>query len=517
MKRAAVIIGLLSASTASGFSAPPKLDTVWPPGAKLGSAVEITLEGKFDPWPCEVNFSKPGFNFVPDPEKSGAGKLDISAEVSPGPVLVRAINEDGASAPVIFVVDDRTEIEEKEEDKNTLAGAQEIDLQALPLVINGRLSGTNELDAFRLALKKGEAVHAAVEGYTLRSLVDPALHLYDEEGNRLVLEHDSEVHLDPRLSFTAPANGNYVLSLAGFAHPPATAVSYRGSKTTRYRLHLAREQKELPARLLPADIGPDSKDPTLAAGKPKIGTLSKPGEIGRHSIKAKKGQQFLVSVEAASLGFPTDAVLRVLKPDGSELRTVDDANKQRDPEYLWKVAADGDYEIAVTDRFGRGGPNLRYRVGLAEPEPAFSATVDKSEYVLERGKPLEIKVKIGRLRGHKADLGFAIPDLPESIQITTPDEVPEKGGEVTLKLEAKEKAEPFSQSVAIRVTEKAAGDSAADDSAAGKKVDAVFSFQDGDSRGPYAIDETSDIWLTLPPEEKAEEKAADPEKSKEKS
>jgi len=506
------VLFLLIFLPVTGSAAPATLDAIWPPGAKRGTEIDVTLTGKLEPWPCQLNFSEKGFSFTPDKEKKGAGKLKIAADAKIGPVVIRALNPEGVSAPQLFIVGELPEILEEEKDENTISKAQVIDVSKLPLVINGRLPANNELDSFTVAMKKGETILAAVEGYTIRSLIDPVLHVYDAEGHRLAMEHDGAVHLDPRMEFTAPAGGDYIVAVTAFAHPPAASVYFRGGKNAQYRLYLARNWEALPKRLLPEDPGSDSKEAKITVGKPVIGTLAKPGELDRSTFAAKKGEQYLIKVEAASLGFPTDPVLRIVKPDGAELKLIDDANKESDPEYLWKVAADGDYDIAVTDRFQRGGPQFRYRVSASAPEPHFTVTIEKSEYILEQGKSLDIKIKLTRFHGHKENLVFEIPGLPDKVTFTGPEKVPEKGGDITLKLEAKEDAPAFQKPLTIHAIE-----ADKDGKKTGKPVEAIHSFKsDANYRGPYAVIELPSVSLTIPPKKEEEPKDEKKEKPKEK-
>jgi hypothetical protein len=495
-------------------AAPATLDAVWPPGGKRGSEIEVTLTGKLDPWPCQLNFSEKGFTFTPGKEKKGTGKLKIAAEVKAGPVFIRALNPEGISIPQIFIVGELPEILEEEKDENTISKAQVIDASILPLVVNGKLPANNELDAFKLTLKKGETIHAAVEGYSIRSLIDPVLHVYDVEGHRIALEHDGSVQLDPQMEFTAPEAGDYTFAVTAFAHPPAASVYFRGGKNAQYRLYLARKAAALPKRLFPTDPGADAKETKLSAGKPSVGTLAKPGETDRFTITAKKDEQYLVKVESAGLGYPIDSVLQILKPDGALVKLIDDANKESDSEYLWKVAADGDYGITVTDRFKRGGPQFRYRISAAKLVPGFTATIEKTEYLLERGKSLDIKVKVTRLHGHKENLVFEIPGLPDKVTFTPPEKIPEKTGDVTLKLEAKDDVTAFQKPLTIQsfIADK-------DGKKTGKPIAAYHSFKtDANYRGPYVVMELPNVWLTIPPKKeepkKEEKKKADEKKAK---
>lgn len=507
---AALASGILLALAGPVRAAAPSLESVFPAGGQQGRTVELTLSGKFDPWPCQLWFSGPGLSFAPDPEKAGTGKLTIAGDAPAGPVLLRAHNAEGASAPILFVVGSIPEILDEEKDGNALSGAAALDRTALPLVVNGTLSAGGELDAWRLRLEKGETLHALVEAYGLRSPLDPALHVHDAKGNRLLVAHDGPANLDPGLAFEVPEAGDYLVSIAGFSHPPATSVAYVGSKNAHYRLSLALRREDLPARLLPADPGPDSAAPALAPGGSVVGTLAKPATPNRHPLEAKKGDKLLVRVAGRALGYPIDPVLRILKPDGAEIRREDDTGKSTDPEYLWTVAEDGVYTLEVSDRFGRAGAEMRYRLEAAPPVPDFALAADKALYAMERGKPLEIKAKLTRLRGHTGGLKLSLEGLPDTIAATFPEKIPEKDGELAVKVEAKADAPAFSGPFRL-VAAEVPGEGDADKADKGKPLrrDALSTFVDDKWRGPYAIDEFPQLWLTLPPakEEKKDDTA----------
>jgi len=506
VKRGRFIALVLAMAPGSAAAAPPVLDSVFPPGGKQGAEVDLTLSGKLEPWPCSLWFSEKGFTFTPDPKKPGSGRLKVGESVPVGPVLVRAHNAEGASAPLLFIVGNQTELIEEEKDNSTLSGALPLDRGKLPFTLNGTLSTGGELDAYRIALEKGETLHVRVEAYGLRSMVDPAIHLHDPSGHRLALVHDGPANLDPVLSFTAESKGDYVLSIAGFSHPPAASVAYTGAKNAHYRLSLALKREQIPARLLPADPGPDAAAPDLVPGKPLAATLKEKGKPNRHPVKVKKGDKLLVRVEGRALGFPIDPVLRILKPDGSEIRKEDDSNKTSDPEYLWSVAGDGDHTIEVSDRFGRAGAGIRYRLSAGPVSPDFTVTMDKAQYAMERGKPLELKATVTRLRGHTGELSLSLSGLPAGIALKEPAKIAEKGTEAVLKLEAKADAPGFSGPVRVIAKE----------TKAEKPLErtAVFSFVDDNQRGPYALDEVKDLWVALPPPKEVKKPEPKPDEKK---
>jgi len=77
-------------------------------------------------------------------------------------------------------------------------------------------------------------------------------------------------------------------------------------------------------------------------------------------------------------------------------------------------------------------------------------------FAIEPGKTNEIKVTVTRLHGFQSKLTVSARGLPEGLTIE-PVEVPDKGGEVLLKLVASSDAKPFSGAIQIAVTETESG------------------------------------------------------------
>ncbi len=479
-------------------AAEPTLDSIWPPGAKIGTEIEVTLTGRTDPWPCQVHCSDPNVSFKPAPKKKGTGKIVVKKEAKPGPVLIRLFNNDGVSEPVIFTLSNQTELLEDEKDDNTVSKAQAVPANKIPCVINGKLAKTDEVDSYRIPLKKGQTLYAALDGYALQSPIDPTLHLYNSRGVRIALAHDNAVNLDPQIAFPVTADGEYTLSVMAFTHPASARVNFVGSSKSVYRIHLATDSNNLPARLLPVPLKADGK--TLTIPGQVDGTISKPGEIDTFAISAKKGQSLYIKAESFRFRYPTDPLLFLRKEDGKLIAKIDDTKPTRDAGYLWKVPADGKYQIQVADRFRRGEKEFRYRLSVAPPEGGFSATVDKSRYILKPGKSIDIKIKLTRKNSHKTKLELRATGLPKGVHLELPKSIPEKSGDVAAKLTASADCKKASVPFRLFLKEK--------EGKKPKEQAVVFSFQNSASRGPFLIDETPEIWMTvvLPPPKKAEVK-----------
>ncbi|MCB1092241.1 MAG: PPC domain-containing protein, partial [Verrucomicrobiae bacterium] len=402
----------------SGFSAPPTADALVPSGGQAGTEVPLlTVVGKMDPWPCQAWCSNPEVKFSPG-EKAGQFKVSIGKGAKVGPCLVRIHNAEGASEPRTFVVTQLREIIEDETANEN--PAQAIAVGALPVVVNGRLDKSQDFDAWKVSLKKGQTLSARLDGYALRSGIDPFLHLYDSKGVRLALESDGPTNLDPRMEFTAEADGDYVVAVMAIDHPPSTSVSFSGSAKGAYRLTMAiGDLKEDAASVGDGEApGPDSLPPGATVASVPLsgfGTLEKAGEADRVLFSAKKGSNLLIELDAVDHGFPTDTVLILEKPDGSVIREVDDDKASRDASYVFKVPADGEYVCRITDRFGRGGKAIRYFLKISEESQDFTVSSEQLGMTVKAGESVQWKVKIERQGGHAVALVATAKGLPSGV------------------------------------------------------------------------------------------------------
>ncbi|MCA9125008.1 MAG: PPC domain-containing protein [Planctomycetaceae bacterium] len=83
-----------------------------------------------------------------------------------------------------------------------------------------------------------------------------------------------------------------------------------------------------------------------------------------YKFVGKKDQRISLEVVAARVGTTLDSVVRLLRPDGSELMLVDDDESVgADSRLSLMLPADGDYFIELHDNQYRGGGRYRLRVG----------------------------------------------------------------------------------------------------------------------------------------------------------
>lgn len=468
----------------------PSIDGIFPCGAAAGGNVEVSLSGKAEPWPPKFWCSNPGVRFEAG-EKAPVARVEVDADAALGPCLVRVWNDEGSSRPIIFVVGKKAEpgfIEDEKTDNGSLENAVRLE-GTLPRVVYGRLNPREDVDCYSLSLERGQTLLAYLESHQLRTGNDPILHLYNPKGERVALAHDNAVNLDPELRYAVESDGNHTLALMAIATPPNANVSFHGSTRSTYRLNLALTESDLPERLLPHVGAPDTDiSAVMALPIDLFGTLSTTGEVDRIRFSAKAKERVFIEAKAFAYRFPTDPVIVVEKQDGTTIREVDDVKPDRDSSYTYSIPADGEYAVSVRDRFGEGGSGYRYHFRAGIESGDFEATVSKSEFLVEAGKDLEVKVKVNRVRGHKVSLDVQVKGLPDGVSCENVI-APEKSGDAVLKFLVAEGASAFSGPFRIEVVEKEGGRSA--------KKTAVFSFQDADARGPYLIDDVEDLWLTV--------------------
>lgn len=178
----------------------------------------------------------------------------------------------------------------------------------------------------------------------------------------------------------------------------------------------------------------------MALPSSMTGVIGKPGELDVFRLKLAAKQAIVIRTDARTTGSPLDPVLRILKADGSQLQEVDDGSKgDFDPDANFTAPADGEYRIAITDRFGLGGPRFVYRITIQPSQPDFGLSVAADSFVLNSDKPLEIPVTIDRQRGFASEIEVVAVDLPE--KVTAEAVVSEKAGDKSKSVKLVLKAE----------------------------------------------------------------------------
>ena len=488
-------------------AAVPVLDQVFPAALQIGSTQSVTLVGKFDPWPTRLDLDIPGVTWEAT-TNTGVITVRVSPKAPVGPQVIRAFSPEGVSAPRFLILSShpqRAEVEPNDEMRTAQV------LSDLPAEVNGRLEKNGDVDSYSVELQAGQTLVARLEAYTLQSPLDPVLRLLDAQGVQVAWNHDEVRSLDPLLAWRAPKAGTYVLQVFGFAYPADSDLRFSGSAKSVYRLHVSTDpvarhgwplgvsrsvetrvrwgdwgvpemssestlvpssaiasgtvghSLQIPGHRLPLEmpvgdgkewVEVEPNDTAATAQALEIpsavsGDLDRAGDEDRYRVSAKKGEALHLEVQAAGLGFPLDAWLKIEDATGKELVRNDDSGGA-DPVLDWTPPESAEYRVVVGNLLQRGGRDQRYRLSVQRPQPVWSASVPEAFLSLEPGKTNEWKVAISRRFGAETRLTVSVRGLPPGVRVD-PVEVPEKALEATLRWITATNAASFSGPFQVEV------------------------------------------------------------------
>lgn len=463
LRRVSCIVVTLCLFPTLALAEAPKIDRVFPLGARRGETAELTLAGKsggsLRAWSDNAGLS---FKFS---EKSDKVAVTISGDALPGRCLLRFYNSDGASKLFPFLV-------------GTLAEASEVepnDVAAQPqklagnAVVNGVLAKAGDVDVYSVPLKKDETFIASMNAHRLGAPMDGVLQLLDSSGAVLV-QNDEGNGFDPQIVFRIPRDGDYLVRTFAFPSTPNSSIRFSGAATYAYRLTLTcgafvdhtmplvvEAGKPQSVRAVGWNIARDTVLQPVETAGPQVraiagsfansvevgtvrhqslvettkppgeafalrftmsGTIMTAGEVDTFPFNASKGS-LEVSVAAQSVHSLLDPVVVVRSKDGKFVKEADDISRtDRDIRTTIKLPTDGQYEASVSDRFGHGGLRYVYALSCSPVVPTFSATVAADAFVLKKGIPLKIPVSITRENGFDEAITVSMIGLPPGVTAT---------------------------------------------------------------------------------------------------
>ena len=460
-----------AAGTSPLFAAPPKLSTLFPPGAQRGQTASVAASATYSHWPVHAWVDRPGID-VAAADEPGKLTVRVAPDAVPGPCWIRLYDDEGASPPRPFIIGTLPELVEQEPNDDFRAP------QVLPssmVVVNGRLGRAGDVDTFAVSLEKGQTLVASAEANrTLGSPMDASLQIVSARG--FVLEQNDDYHdLDPQIVFTAPSDGIFLVRIFAFPATPTSTIGFAGGADYVYRLTLttgsfaeyayplavphcessrvelvgwnipeaARQEKVEPgdageqATLFHADIAGTvsvrrEANPTFVAAPSNdqdhpqdielpvtmSGRLDRPRAVHAFRFHAAKGQDLLFRVESHALGFPTDPVLRITDSAGKTLSDMDDSKRgDRDPRLAVAVPADGEFRLLLRDLHGSGGDRYVYRLSATLAEPDYVLKIAGDSFLLTPGKPLEIPVTVERANRFSEVIQITAEGLPEGVSV----------------------------------------------------------------------------------------------------
>lgn len=309
-----------------------RLLTIFPPGAKAGITLEVSVTGTDLDDPGSFWFSSSNITAIPKPGEPGRFVLTVSSNTAPGLYDARFTGRFGVSNPRAFVVGDSPEALEKD-GNHAMDTAMEVPLGT---VVNARAEAS-AVDFYKFALKKGQRVLAECAAKAVDSRMDAALILYDSAGHELERSRMGGV-----IDFTASADGQcflkvhdalfrggaeyfYRLSIntgprIDFVFPPAGLPGTRG----KYVLYGRNLPGGTPAkRPMDEDGVAAASDPLMLDGKPleqlEVEIELPPVDVKRGSVAGSEAQSIDVA-EGVKLWRSEAAVSPRLDVDGFEYR-----------------------------------------------------------------------------------------------------------------------------------------------------------------------------------------------------
>ncbi len=216
-------------------------------------------------------------------------KKELSLDTQPGNESIRkAVYYDGKqiSNSMPYAVDSLSEVNESGYNDG-IRDAQSINV---PVIVNGRIEKSGDVDVFRFSGKAGEEIVAEVFSRRLNSPLDSVLKLTDSAGKVVQLNDDYVIkdsylhkdivglvthHADSYLTAKLPSDGNYYVHISD--------SQSHGSASHAYRLRISRPQPDFALRTTPSSL-------TVKAGSlavMKIHVLRKDGFDGAVELQLK--------------------------------------------------------------------------------------------------------------------------------------------------------------------------------------------------------------------------------------
>ena len=447
------------------LAAPPAITSYFPTGLKKGTSQLITVPGSWTKWPIAIDGEFPEGMTVKAREDAGVLEFQVTDSVPSGPYYFRIYDVEGASNLVPVVVGSVPEI--IEEEPNAKPG--EWKSIELPTVVNGQLKESGDVDIFGVKLAAGETISVmVVANNLLGSPMDGIVQVANERGF-VVAQNDDERNIDPQLVYTAPHDGTYQIRLFAFPTTPNSTIGFSAAATYVYRITLTKQRfldyclplslSSNSGAIQPMGLGfqGESLDASVAGN----GHLSLPGVPGSISVPIfegkvlavnkltkeasiiettvpvslsgvlqeraekhvvqlsdmKKETSLSVKAYARRLGFPTDPYVQIADANGVVLHTLDDKSRnERDPEFVYKIPADGNYQLSIRDLHRQGGNRFAYRVDLEVESPKIEMSLDRGE-LLKTKENLLIPLTVVRTGGFNKEMEVSLKGLPEGLSV----------------------------------------------------------------------------------------------------
>ena len=287
LRRAAVLLAFFASQAHAEFPR-PKLTSLFPPGARQGTTVEVVIAGGDLDGVDRLLFSHPGLVATPvmqpagefDPEPRplpGKFTVAIAADVPPGLYDVFAAGRFGVSNPRTFAVSTLPEV--------VKSAACEAPEKAVEIPSEAAVSGRAQFgmaDHYAVTLAAGQRLHVEVWAKRIDSAMTPLVDVLDPTGRQLAAERRFDAD-DPSIDIVAATAGRHVVRIHDLHLSGGDDFFYRLTMTTGLVVEAVFPPAAVPgatAKLTVIGRGLPGGSPALLAG-------GRPGPAGLEQVEVE--------------------------------------------------------------------------------------------------------------------------------------------------------------------------------------------------------------------------------------
>ncbi len=256
-----------------------------PLAVRVGERREIRVVG----WNFPGGAASIPIDFQAPNTLNGAGECGVASNAFLSPVRV-GLSEDPQFLEEALKID--------------AAGVREI---SIPSGVTGCILVSGEEDRYRFTAKKGVRIEFVARSGWFGFPLDAWLMIADRQGKELARDDDAAGWGDPRIDWTAPADGDYTLVLGSLIH--------RGGGEFLYHLSVGTPKPSVKATVADNVF-------SLIAGKTnevKIHLERKNGFESRYTLHAAGLPEWVGAVPVEVGEKATEAVVRLTAPEGAAL------------------------------------------------------------------------------------------------------------------------------------------------------------------------------------------------------
>lgn len=359
--------------------------TRWSPlGGRRGQTVQLALTG--------INLGATKALQVALPGDAGRSRFRVVPDTAQGP-----------ANPIDLLVEDQPELEEREPNNDVKSAARN---PALPLRASGRIDAGGDRDLFAFTAKEKQALSVDLQARRIGSRLDSVIRVLDATGKELA-SNDDAVGRDSRITFTAPAAGEYFAEVR--------SLSGKGGDDYFYLLRIG----DPPAPDFALSLTPDN--PTAPGGGAVVLTVTadRRGYAGDIQLRAENLPAGVTASTGAVRSGQNSAILTLTAASGTPLaytpiRVVGTASIGGQ-EVTHVAVGQEKYQPPLATPQQIQSRDTELLVAAAGPEPPYLLTLAPGPSELRAGEKLELTVKCARKAPYKEAVVVTVSGLPPNV------------------------------------------------------------------------------------------------------